>query len=319
MRSRLTALLVACATLALPLLAAQPSSAVEGDVRIKTVAFNVLAPCWASPTYYPSPCAAALDADTRRASVLRTLRALPDVDAYALQETQIDENPLLAAGLGRDYTYFAAYHDDTYWSSWITPAPAFARNGVALAINNKTFDNCTFTDLPLGTGNHAAVAVCRHKALRRLVRIASVHLDSDYGGRRGKEARALAAWFSGGTNAIDLIAGDLNADTDTGVVQQRITAAGFTDVLRAVGVDENTHPWTSSYNGNSMFGNIDHVMARGKGVRATGGQVHTNDLWTIHPVLGGSGEPNESQRICANLQLTGSDHFPVDGTITVTP
>lgn len=317
MPSRLMALLWAVTFGALPHLA----SAQNGPVQIKTVAFNVLAPCWASPAYYPAQCAASLDANARRSLVIQTLKAMPEVDFYTLQETQIDQNPLLHAGLGtRSYSYFAAYHDDNYWSSWITADPPFARNGVALAVNNAKYDTCRFSALPLGTGNQAVVAICRHKTLNRFVRIASVHLDSDYSGRRGKEARALADWFTASSgNYIDIIAGDFNADTNSGVIQQRIMAAGFKDVLREVGIAENTHPWTSSYNGNSMYGNIDHVVARGRGVTYTGGRVYHNNLWSTYPVLAGSGEPNESMRICANLQLTGSDHFPVHGTISVTP
>jgi len=282
------------------------------------VAFNVLAPCWASPAYYPVQCTANLDATSRRSLVIQTLKAIPDVDFYALQETQIDENPHLELGLGKGYTYFSVYHDDDYWKNWITSNPPFVRNGVALAVNNRKYDSCEFSALPLGTGNRAAVAICRHRDLNRLVRIASVHFDSDYGGRRGKEAKALINWFTvPGGNYIDIIAGDFNADTDSGVIQERIMAAGFKDVLREVGIDENTHPWTTSYNGNSMWGNIDHVTARGAGISSVAGQVYNNNLWKLYPVLSGKGEPNESNRICANPEIMGSDHFPVQGTIGV--
>ena len=287
-------------------------------VEIKTVAFNVLAPCWASPDYYPEQCTASLDATSRRSLVIQTLVNIPDVDFYALQETQIDENPHLELGLGRGYTYFSVYHDDDYWEKWITSNPPFVRNGVAVAVNNRKYDSCEFSAVPLGTGNRAAVAICRHRELNQFVCIASVHFDSNYGGRRGKESKALAAWFTAsGGNYVDIIAGDFNADTDSGVIQERIMAAGFKDVLREVGIDENTHPWTTSYNGNSMWGNIDHVMTRGTGIRFVAGQVYNNNLWTLYPVLVGKDEPNEPNLICANLEKTGSDHFPLHGTIHV--
>lgn len=289
-------------------------------VMIRTVTYNVLAPSWASPSYYPPMCVADLAPDRRRAAVIQNLQLFKEVDFFALQETQAGENELLAAGLGVGFNYYATYHDDTYWASWITQDPPFVRNGVAIAVNKAKYDNCSFRDVALGTGNRAAIATCRNKALNRSVRFTSTHLDSDYGGRRGKEAKALGDWYGASAgNVIDIIAGDFNSDTNSGVVQQRIINRGFTDVLRAVGIAENTHPYTVSYNANSNYGNIDHVVARGAGVVPHSGWVYSNGLWALYPPLNGNGEPNESLRICDNLYITGTDHFPVEGVVSVQP
>ena len=290
---------------------------------IKVYAMNILAPCWASPSDYPSQCVGLLDTSRRRAALLNFIDDNKSTaDALTFQETQTSENAWLSQRLtsgSEAFYYYSANHDDDYWARWITQDPPFQSNGVAIAVSKAKYDSCTFVDYPLGTGNHAAIATCRNKSLDTFVRMASVHLDSDRGGRRKKESAALRSWFTDSSGAyIDIIAGDFNASTSAGVVHIELTSgAHFVDVLAATGHPEQTHPYSTGYNGNTMYGPIDHVLARGAGVTPSEGTIYDSNLWTQYPNLNGANDdPNEALRICANLQAIGSDHYYISGTIT---
>lgn len=95
---------------------------------------------------------------------------------------------------------------------------------------------------------------------------------------------------------------------------------GFTDVLRSLGVTLSTSPWAYSGNGNSQWGNIDHILVRvaGNGWNPTSGVVHSNNLFQLYPAVNGQqGTRNQDQRIIKNFEITGSDHFPVSATFNV--
>jgi endonuclease/exonuclease/phosphatase family metal-dependent hydrolase len=232
-------------------------------------------------------------------------------DFLAYQETETTINAMLDAGLGSTYQTYHVFHDDTYWANWITEDPAFNRNGVSVAVNLNKYEMCTFTNCSLGTGNHAAVATCRNIAIQRWVRFVSVHFDSDTSSRRATESAAIVAWLNSDTSNeyIDIIAGDYNADTDAGTMKNNIINAGFVDVLRAVGIAENTSPWTGSGQ------NIDHLCVRGLRTTPVSGLVHSNNLWNLYPVQGGpTGQALTDQRITSHMNITGSDHFPIEAT-----
>jgi len=243
-----------------------------------------------------------------------------DTDVVTLQETEVTINPTLAAAFGSNYYVFHAFHDDNYWESWITVNPPFARNGVSIAVSKAKYDTCSFMDKPLGTGNHVVVAKCRHIALNKWFRFVSLHFDSDLSNRRGTESTNLVAFLDADTSRayIDVLAGDFNANVDTTPLNHRILGQGFVDATKAVGISETTSPYSSTYNGNTNWGNIDHVCVRGSGVAIVSAKVHSNNLWNIFPVLQGQkGIENENRRITRNMEILGSDHFPVEATFSV--
>lgn len=300
---------------------ARPTTPPKATADIKVFAYNVLAPCWAAPEYYPDQCPDSLDADTRRESVREVLlEAAPSTDFFALAETEKDWNDYFAKALSNHFDYFSAYHDDSYWESWITEDPPFARNGVAIAVNNQKYQDCSFADVALGTGNHVAFVSCTHKALNREVRVASVHFDSDTGGRRAKEAKALGSMVFDGSDAgsIDIIAGDFNGNTATGPLHNiLIKTLKFVDVKAAVGlpIDIQTHPYTTAYNQNKNYGNIDHIVARGEGLSFADAQVNDGGVWDDY-AEGRGGDVLEDPRACAYMDGYGSDHFSVEATLT---
>jgi len=292
------------------------------SANVKIAAFNVLAPCWASPSYYPTTCAPLLAPWQTRINRCTTFvkKTFLDVDVITFQETEATINPTLAAALGNGFQVYHAFHDDDYWSKWVTTDPPFARNGVSIGVSKTKYDQMSFKDIALGTGCHAGVVTCRHITVNRWFRFVSCHFDSDSGGRRGKEAQTLVETLDADKTRpyVDVIAGDLNADSKVGVIKSRITDNGFLDVLRAMGIEENTSPYSTSSNGNSMWGNIDHIMVRGERFNAVAAKIHSFNLWTTFPVLGGQpGIENENLRITKNMELTGSDHFAVEGVFSV--
>jgi endonuclease/exonuclease/phosphatase family metal-dependent hydrolase len=269
------------------------------------VTFNVLAPVWAAPDWYPPEMdMSLLDADYRRARITSFLAArAPDTDIFCLQEVQESELPAFLAALGSGFAGAMAHNDRDWWSNWVVPAIPWAPNGTAIIVRRQAFSDLTFRDVPLsGDGNHAELVEGIHKPTGRRFRAASIHLDSDVEANRGREARALMAELPEAAGTTDVVCGDFNEDAVTGKVGGVVKRAGFVDVLEAVGNREPTHPWSSSYNGATRWAIIDHLTVRG--ARPLSGDVLD---------FGGLAIADELTRIESNLRTTGSDHYPVAG------
>jgi endonuclease/exonuclease/phosphatase family metal-dependent hydrolase len=278
--------------------------------QLKLVTFNVLAPCWADPLIYPVSSEPFLERIRRRAVIINLLKTLAAThDVIALQETQIDELPYFDTELKRrGFEGFAAYHRDDYWSQYITQNPPFASNGVALYWNKAKLTKQNIKAYDLGTeGNRGIVG--DFKVNNQLVRISCIHLDSDTGGRRAKEAKALINIL--GENAVvgrvDFILGDLNFNYDTGPLNNIFYHNGFQSLLKLANKEEPTHPFTKAYQSNDNYGIIDHILVR-KGSKSvqvvlTDTEVITHNVWT-------DGQ-TEEERINLLLQRNGSDHFAV--------
>jgi hypothetical protein len=153
----------------------------------------------------------------------------------------------------------------------------------------------------------------------------STHFDSDSGGNRAKESDELvklldmAPFHNAHVCRSSASARRLQRrDTDTGGLKSRLVdQAGFKDVLRDTGNGGKiTHPWSNTYNSNSMWGAIDHIMARGAAaaaVASVSSKVHDGGLFVQYPDGVAS---NEVPRICSNFDKKGADHFAVEGVIS---
>lgn len=293
------------------------------STTIRIGSFNVLAPSWAANSSYAEEVSYLLtpwEARLNRSMNYVTSSLVNDTDFLAFQETEITINGYIANRLNVSvFEYVSVFHDDDYWGSYIKIDPPFNRNGVSIAVNKMKYSNCSYTDLALGTGNHALVALCYNKILSRWIRVVSVHFDSDTGGNRGKESKAVVDYIDNNmiSGALNIIAGDYNADTDQGVIKQRITDAGFIDVFKVLGDNNHTHPFSTSYYNNNIYGLLDHITVRGQAFDVKSVKVHNNDLFTIYPDLSQRGEPNETPRVVSNMQLVGSDHFPIEAILEV--
>ena len=272
---------------------------------INLCTYNVLAPCWADPTIYPASSLAYLDRYVRRAIIINVLKNLAQTnDIIALQETQDDEFPALQTAMAKiGFVGFSTNHHDDYWGSYATVDPPFVSNGVALFWNQKKLNlleinGYNFSD----DGNRGVIAYFRQN--NKLFRVTCAHLDTDTGGRRAKEAKGIVDLLVPNDNLIDIILGDFNFDTDQGVYNNIFN--NFIDVLAAVGNENQTHPFTTSYAKNANYGVIDHIMVRN--ATPVAGNILDFNVWTDGA--------NEEERINLTLQRNGSDHFIVTGSVS---
>jgi endonuclease/exonuclease/phosphatase family metal-dependent hydrolase len=304
-RARRIPLLIAV-TLALAATLASPASAAPSS-RIDVLVFNVLAPVWAGAEWYPADMdPALLDTEWRRERIVDFLHAQADTaDVVALQEVQDSELPYLAQALGGDFVGVMSTNDPDFWSNWIVEGIPWGPNGTAVFIRRSAFGSLTFFELDQSTGNSIAWVSARHLATGQRIRFASVHLDSDSQVNRQIELNALLdRWGSGNAGTTDIIAGDINEDTVHGSLSTPLKQNGFIDVLATLGNREQTHPWLDTYYMSNKWGILDHVLLRNG--EPISGDVVDFGVWAIE---------DETARIEANFEASGSDHFPVVATI----
>ena len=281
---------------------------------IQVVAFNILAPCWASPSYYPASSLPLLNREFRRERIIAFLQQEADQTAiFALQETTETELVYINNALKNRFVMYAAYHSPNYWSNWITIDPPYERNGVAIFVKKGFLTNVIFQDTPLSdSGNHGAYLIGKLASnSQKQVRIASIHLDSDKAYNRDRELKALLAIMTPVPNSIDFILGDFNFEVQSGNLKSDLTAAGFVDILSTLGRDGPTSPYSSKYYKAANMSDIDHMLVRN--ATPIDGKIFSFNLWNLYPT---TDPANEEKRINANFSISGSDHFPVNGKIS---
>jgi len=278
------------------------------DATLDVVDFNVLAPIWAAPEWYPADMdMSLLDTEYRRARVTDYLEASSaTAEVVCLQEVQQSELPYLRQAIGSEFSGGMAHNDRDFWSNWVVPELGWAPNGTAVFVRTSVLSDPTFTDLPTGDGNHIALISATHEATGQQVRVASVHLDSDSNTNRLNEIRALRDAWPKKRGTTDIVCGDINEDTIIGSASGVFDRMGFVDVLASVGNREWTHPWHDSYNMSKRWGIIDHILVRNG--TPLDGDVIDSGVWSIE---------EETARIEANFRRIGSDHFPVEGSLRV--
>jgi endonuclease/exonuclease/phosphatase family metal-dependent hydrolase len=300
------AIRIAGAALALLIGAGAGAGPAAPPSTLRVVAFNVLAPIWSSPVWYPEDMdTTLLETEYRRARITAFLsRIATDTDIVCLQEVQDSEFPHIMAALGEHFIGAMAVNDPTLWANYLV-GTQWAPNGTAIAIRRSALDgDPQFRDLPTHGGNHVSVVTGTHAASGRRLRAYSVHLDSERTSNRTRELRALFADASPGTGAVDVICGDINEDTIIGSASGLFDRAGFVDVLASTGNREATHPWNTTYYNSTRWLVIDHILTRG--ATPVAGEVLD---------MGSSTVADEIERIEENFRRTGSDHYPIVGTL----
>jgi endonuclease/exonuclease/phosphatase family metal-dependent hydrolase len=282
--------------------------------QLKIVSFNVLAPIWADPSLYPT--GSHLDRNfrlERTTAFMESQRSTTDV--FCLQEIQDVEFLQVQSRFNDDFVAFMSHHDFTYWESYLTIYP-WAPNGNAMLLKRSSFENIIFTDIPLSkSGNHCVYATGRHVSSNSNLRIWSIHLDTTSKNRE-LEFGSLLNTYKESTDllhpTVDIIAGDFNADTDIGNLQQDIIKAGYTDTLAYLGVARRTHPFSSSYYKSNNWAVLSHILIR----HATPlyGAVLDNNLEVVYPASN-THDITEDNRIRANLDYCGSDHYPITASL----
>jgi endonuclease/exonuclease/phosphatase family metal-dependent hydrolase len=297
--------LLALALLALASFAGVARAQVSAPLNVIT--FNVLAPQWAAPVWYPERMdASLLDREFRRARITAFLRQVRDrTDVFCLQEVAESEFPHLLAALGPAFEGLMARNARDYWSSWIVPGLPWEPNGPAIVVRTSRLADRRFHDHALSdSGNHGALLEARDALSGAPVRLWSIHLDSDSNANRRRELGAALALTPAYPGYRDVICGDINEDTVTGTAAGLFKRDGFIDALATLGNREATHPFSSSYNNSARWAIIDHILVRN--ATPVAGNVFDFGTWMI-------GE--QVSRIEENFRQCGSDHFPVGATI----
>jgi endonuclease/exonuclease/phosphatase family metal-dependent hydrolase len=231
-------------------------------------------------------------------------RIAADADVVCLQEVQDSEFPGFMDALGAQFHGAMAVNDPKLWSNYLV-GMTWAPNGTAIAIRRSLlYGDPQLRDLPTYGGNHVSVVTGTHAASGRQLRAYSVHLDSERTSNRTKELRALFVDAKPESGAVDVVCGDINEDTIIGSDSGLFDRAGFVDVLASVGSRGATHPWSTTYYKSRRWLIIDHILTRG--ATPVAGEVLDQD---------GSVIADEIERIEENLRRTGSDHYPIVGTV----
>ncbi len=270
---------------------------------VKVLTFNILAPCWASPEYYPLKAFPYLERTYRREKISNLLSRNKDADIFALQEVTEEEFYYLQQALKNNYIGYHSLHSRDYWTNWSKNDRPWEPNGNAIFLKKTRFSDIKFKDITLSSdGNHAAyVEVIDNKTHQRM-RAVSIHLDSDKSANRKKEFQALLQYLPPRDDVIDVIAGDFNTHPNSLAVKE----AGFVNILNSLGVNKVTCPSYTSNFKNPNVGIIDHVLIRHG--NPLSGQVIDFGLLEIYP-----NSKDRKNRVNASIQLSGSDHFPVEG------
>lgn len=278
---------------------------------LNVITFNILAPCWASPSYYPAITVPYLDRVFRRGNIINFLKSQPQSDVIALQEVTQIEFGYINNALKNNYIGFMSFHSPTYWSNWITIDPPWEPNGNAIFLKKSRFKNIAFQDIALSDdGNHAAYAEAIDGSTNKAIRAVSIHLDSDYPYNRERELGSLLNFMKSAANKVDIIAGDFNIDIENSTLKQNIITNNFTNILAALGITEMTSPYSSTYYRHSVFGAIDAVIVR-NGLPQSG-LIYDFNLFNLYPITSNQAPTiNEDKRITENMKISGSDHFPV--------
>ncbi len=300
---------------------------VESMADLKLSTFNVLAPCFANPIYYPDNCAQVIANTNYRLSKISTeigaLKAA-GTTVFCFQEITpemyegISETFTSIVGFGKFQSY-VAYHDPNYWKLYQPDPHHPVPNGNATFVltdvwNILAWESVSTNPIGQGAGNRAAYTKLSHKiASAHVFHVMNVHLDSDHGGNRKKEIKGALYYLNSHTRAgeTQVVIGDLNNTTSSGSIREILDSAGMVNSKNPL---EPTHPFTNSYNGNNNWASIDHIMYKSGTAIAVGDTtVRNHDLWDMYPIL--SPDTNNPLRILANFDICGSDHFSVHGTI----
>lgn len=280
---------------------------------IKVLTFNILAPCWAGTKYYPLTAVPYLNRVYRRDKIINFLLSKSSTDIFTLQEVTQEEFIYLKESLKNDYVAFQALHSPNYWSNWISKDLPWEPNGNAIFIKKNRFSIIDFKDLTLtDDGNHAAYVEALDLKTHKKIRAVSLHLDSDRAANRKREFQALMNYLPQRNDFIDVISGDFNTNTNSSSLHKEVKKAKFQNLLTSLGINKVTCPHFISTFKQPNFGSIDHVLIRN--ANPQNGNVIDYGLMQIYPY-----SEDKEERLSASIKISGSDHFPVEGSFVANP
>ena len=329
---------------------------------LKLATFNVLSPSYALPAYYPKDAVPFLSREFRLNRIMDLLRCLRETcDVIALQEVTFDQTTTLPPDstaklhpdrwigdlnhfrrvLGTSFHGVFYPHERQYWREWTQATPEDPsrnmRNGNALFFNRDKFGTIGWKDMSLSSGNHVVEGHAKHKDSGCLLRVLSVHLDSDRNERREREYKEALTNLPYQSGTIDVVMGDFNSGVVVPPIREIMMAHKFEDALIETqseveqinnSVDVSIDTLTFALTDNDRLQHpIDHITYRSNLAGPTsiipsgdqGTPEHTitgvlhHNLWDLYPPDSGC----DTQRLISCLKLFGSDHMPVVATLEI--
>ena len=224
-----------------------------------------------------------------------------DPEIYGVPDSDI-------CGSEQAYARMHAQNGREYWAHWLGDDVAWEANGPAVIVRRDAFDDLVLRELYLGGfGNAAAMMQAIHYETDTRVRCVSVHLDADHHAVRMNELQSLLAQLDDASdnwrNALTIVAGDFNCDTQDGEIAELLANAGYVDAHASCGQFDPTHPYARPGDTYAPLARIDHIMVRGAPV--TRAIVDDVGVWEI-------AEPGD--RLIEHLRRTGTDHLQISAT-----
>lgn len=266
---------------------------------INIISFNILAPIFASPIFYTGVNSELLDIEARRRIIISFLNSMKDItDIFCLQEVVESEFEHLTNCLKDSFIGYIHYNEPDYWRDWILQPLKYENHGTAIFMKKSVFDYVSFSYFSLTTGNNSTKAFGIHKKTNKLVRVYSVHLDTEKK-QQELELEKLLENIVTDSEIIDLIVGDLNCDIIHNV-NNILNKNKFKDVFKELNLSSKNELSTIPRHTKC----IDHILF----YNCTVYDGYIFDLGIMK-------KDNEASRLSESLKMLGSDHFPIQGTI----
>ena len=287
---------------------------------MKIITFNLLAPIYAQPIWYPIDLNAELLKTENRIPILinyiNTLKN--DADIFCFQEVQESIFAILEKQLD-GFVGYNNYHDPKYWANWIIPPVEYTPNGNAVFVRKSILTGVSFKDIPLSdTGNHCIMTSFIHKDTNKRIKIYCVHFDADLQQNREIELESLLNRINSGNkndsgnnivdifdivDIVDIVVGDYNFDMNN-KLKLVLDKNKFIDIIDYKLNNNITIPFQNIYYKSHNYTVIDHILS--KNIRYSNGEVLGYSIIDIE---------NKLHRIEQTLSFNGSDHFAVYANI----
>jgi mRNA deadenylase 3'-5' endonuclease subunit Ccr4 len=266
---------------------------------MKILSFNILAPIFASDEWFPDEINKKYLNDNRRLRkiIKFIVSKKDDTHIMCFQEVTCREFNALKEVLSHDFEGCIAFHDKEYWKDSIVKPFQYRPHGNAIFI--KSGKSIKFIDLSLKTGNHCIGATFEYE--NKIIRVFSLHLDSDYESNRVIELSTLLKFIKNSKGSVDIIEGDINSEVKNNKICKLFKDNNFKDTIKG-----STHPWDPILNDPSFAASIDHILVRG--IKCNKGKIYNFGIMKYE---------NEIDRINLTLKLLGSDHFPISCKINI--
>ena len=278
---------------------------------LRILSFNILAPIFASPQWYPENINKKyLKEDHRLPKILNFINTQKDkIDIFCFQEVTCKEFIKIEELLSENFVGDMAYNDKDYWNTSIVKPLKYKPHGNAIFVNKNKFTNIKFQIKDLKTGNKCIGVLC--KKSNKYIRTHSVHFDSDNVKNRELELITLLESIKNDNilDVIDVIAGDINSDTQSTDIGKIFKKYKFINALKKskhtpytsyTPYTLHTHPWDPRDDNPSMNAMIDHIMIHNS--KSFKSKIFSFDIMKYK---------SELKRINKTLRLLGSDHFPI--------